>query len=63
MTQAVIYDPVRSLSAGRFQNDYLGWISRARREDTRQKRLSQMLNELRAHDCYMKMAWRPRHWQ
>ena len=45
------------------QNDYLGWISRAKREATRQKRLFQMLNELRAHDRYMNMAWRPTRWQ
>jgi uncharacterized protein YdeI (YjbR/CyaY-like superfamily) len=44
------------------QNDYLGWITRAKRETTRQKRLSQMLNELRAQDRYMKMAWRPGRW-
>ncbi len=42
------------------QNDYLGWIGRARRPDTRQKRLDQMLDELRRGDVYMKMAWRPR---
>lgn len=41
------------------RNDYLGWIARAKREETRQKRLNQMLAELRAGDTYMKMAWRP----
>lgn len=40
------------------RNDYLGWITRARREDTKTKRLQQMLDELRAGDVYMKMAWR-----
>lgn len=40
------------------RNDYLGWISRAKREATRLKRLQQMLDELRAGDAYMKMAWR-----
>ena len=40
------------------QNDYLGWIRRAKREATRQKRLSQMLKELGTQECYMKMAWR-----
>ena len=40
------------------RNDYLGWISRAKREDTRQRRLAQMLDELRLGDVYMKMAWR-----
>ena len=42
------------------QNDYLGWIERARREETKQKRLGQMLEELEAGDVYMKMAWSPR---
>ncbi|MEL6959483.1 MAG: YdeI/OmpD-associated family protein [Pseudomonadota bacterium] len=42
------------------RNDYLGWIVRAKRQDTRQRRLTQMLDELRAGDVYMKMAWRPR---
>lgn len=42
------------------RNDYLGWIDRAVRSDTRQKRIDQMLDELRAGDVYMKMAWRPR---
>lgn len=42
------------------RNDYLGWIARARREDTRGKRLQQMLDELVRGDCYMSMAWRPR---
>ncbi len=40
------------------RNDYLGWIARAKRLETREKRLSQMLDELRAGDVYMKMAWR-----
>ena len=41
------------------QNDYVGWISRAKREDTRQRRLAQMLEELKKGDVYMKMAYRP----
>ncbi|HHI69711.1 MAG TPA: hypothetical protein ENJ91_01815 [Rhodobacteraceae bacterium] len=40
------------------RNDYLGWISRAARDSTQQKRLLQMLDELRAGDVYMKMAWK-----
>lgn len=40
------------------RNDYLGWIARAQRPATREKRISQMLDELRAGDVYMKMAWR-----
>ncbi|MEM1021029.1 MAG: YdeI/OmpD-associated family protein [Sphingomonadales bacterium] len=42
------------------RNDYLGWIGRAKREETKAKRLHQMLDELKAGDVYMKMAWRPR---
>lgn len=42
------------------RNDYLGWITRAKREQTRQKRLTQMLDELEQGDVYMKMAYRPR---
>jgi len=40
------------------RNDYLSWINRAARDATKQKRLMQMLDELRAGDCYMGMAWR-----
>ena len=42
------------------RNDYLGWIDRAKRPETRAKRLAQMLDELRARDVYMKMRWRPK---
>ncbi|WP_146655454.1 YdeI/OmpD-associated family protein [Labilithrix luteola] len=41
------------------QNDYLGWIARAKRDETKQKRLTQMLDELDAGDVYMNMKWRP----
>ncbi|HSM70973.1 MAG TPA: YdeI/OmpD-associated family protein [Anaerolineales bacterium] len=40
------------------RNDYIGWITRAKREATQQKRLSQMLNELKKGNVYMKMKWR-----
>lgn len=40
------------------QNDYLGWINRAKRKDTKAQRLQQMLAELTAGDLYMKMKWR-----
>lgn len=43
------------------RNDYIGWICRAKREETKSKRLKQMLDELKAGDVYMKMAWHPRH--
>lgn len=39
------------------RNDYVGWIVRAKREETRQKRLAQMLDELRGGDAYMGMSY------
>ena len=39
------------------QNDYIGWITRAKRTETQQKRLAQMLRELEDGDKYMKMAY------
>jgi uncharacterized protein YdeI (YjbR/CyaY-like superfamily) len=43
------------------RNDYIGWITRAKRPETQKKRLNQMLNELEKGDVYMKMAWTKRH--
>lgn len=40
------------------QNDYIGWINQAAREETKQKRLSQMLRELKRGDKYMNMPYR-----
>ena len=40
------------------KNDYLGWIAHAKQEKTQQKRLTQMLDELAAGDCYMNMKYR-----
>jgi len=42
------------------RNDYIGWITRARRPETRARRLAQMLEELTAGDRYMRMPYRPR---
>jgi uncharacterized protein YdeI (YjbR/CyaY-like superfamily) len=42
------------------QNDYLGWIIRAKLEATKLKRLNQMLDELQGGTLYMNMAWKPR---
>ncbi len=45
------------------QNDYIGWISRARLVKTQEKRLAQMLGELASGDSYMGMKYqakRPR---
>ena len=39
------------------QNDYIGWITRAKREETKQKRLTQMLEELKNGKLYMNMRW------
>jgi len=39
------------------QNDYIGWITRAKRVATQQKRLNQMLEELEKGDVYMNMNW------
>lgn len=41
------------------QNDYLGWMARAKLPATRQKRLEQMLDELAEGGVYMKMKWTP----
>jgi uncharacterized protein YdeI (YjbR/CyaY-like superfamily) len=35
------------------KNDYIGWITGAKRPETRAKRLTQMLSELKAGDKYM----------
>ena len=43
------------------QNDYIGWINRAKREETKQKRLNQMLDELEKGDIYMNMEWTKGH--
>lgn len=40
------------------QNDYVGWITRAKLPATRAKRLQQMLEELERGGIYMHMAWR-----
>jgi uncharacterized protein YdeI (YjbR/CyaY-like superfamily) len=39
------------------QNDYIGWITRAKREDTRGQRIRQMLQELIRGDRYMNMPY------
>lgn len=39
------------------KNDYLGWIARAKRAETRHKRLDQMLDELKRGGVYMNMPW------
>ena len=39
------------------RNDYIGWITRAKLPDTQQRRLAQMLDELKRGDVYMNMPW------
>jgi uncharacterized protein YdeI (YjbR/CyaY-like superfamily) len=39
------------------QNDYVGWITRAKLPATREKRLQQMLTELKTGGVYMHMKW------
>lgn len=41
------------------RNDYLAWISRAKRPETRDKRINQMLSELEEGGVYMGMRHRP----
>lgn len=41
------------------QNDYLGWIAGAKRPETQQKRLAQMLDELEKGGVYMNMKHPP----
>ena len=43
------------------QNDYIGWITRAKREETKAKRLAQMLDELEGGKLYMNMSWTKSH--
>ena len=54
-----LFDAYRSRPAYQ-QNDYLGWINRAKRPETKQKRVDQMLYELQRGDLYMKMDYKPR---
>ncbi len=37
------------------QNDYIAWIERAKKQKTKEKRLMQMIEELKAGGVYMKM--------
>ena len=42
------------------RNDWLGWIAQAKHEETRQRRLDSMLDELQAGHGYMGMPWVPK---
>ena len=41
------------------QNDYIGWINNAKLQETKEKRLHQMLEELEKGGVYMKMLHPP----
>jgi uncharacterized protein YdeI (YjbR/CyaY-like superfamily) len=41
------------------RNDYIGWITRAKRQATKEKRLRQMLDELEEGGVYMDMPHPP----
>lgn len=41
------------------QNDHVGWINRAKRQETKEKRLNQMLDELEEGGVYMNMEHPP----
>lgn len=43
------------------QNDYIGWITGAKRDATKEKRLAQMLEELEGGKLYMNMSWTKSH--
>jgi uncharacterized protein YdeI (YjbR/CyaY-like superfamily) len=56
LTKAKALDTYNSRPAYQ-QNDYVGWITRAKLPATREKRIQQMLDELRSGGVYMKMKW------
>lgn len=39
------------------RNDYIGWITNAKQEKTQQKRLDQMIRELKERKVYMNMKY------
>ncbi len=39
------------------RNDYIGWITRAKRDETRSKRIGQMIEELHDGNVYMGMDY------
>jgi uncharacterized protein YdeI (YjbR/CyaY-like superfamily) len=41
------------------RNDYIGWINLAKSEETRQKRIDQMVTELKQGGVYMGMVHAP----
>jgi uncharacterized protein YdeI (YjbR/CyaY-like superfamily) len=43
------------------QNDYISWVTRAKLDATKEKRLNQMLEELKGGKLYMHMVWTKKH--
>ena len=56
LTKAKVMDEYKSRPPYQ-QNDYVGWITRAKLPATRQKRIDQMVDELKSGGVYMKMKW------
>jgi uncharacterized protein YdeI (YjbR/CyaY-like superfamily) len=56
LTEAGLWDAYRARPPYQ-RNDYIGWITGAKRDETRRKRLEQMLEELQAGGRYMNMCW------
>lgn len=54
LTERGLMDAYRERPAYQ-QNDYIGWINRAKQPNTKEKRLQQMLDELATGGVYMKM--------
>jgi uncharacterized protein YdeI (YjbR/CyaY-like superfamily) len=42
------------------QNDYLAWIDRAKRAETKDRRLAEMLEDLTLGDRYMGIPYNPK---
>ena len=57
LTKHKVMDAYRDRPAYQ-QNDYVGWITRAKLPATRARRLAQMLDELGRGGVYMHMRWR-----
>lgn len=41
------------------RNDYLLWVKGAKKDETKRRRVEQMLSELRVGTLYMRMSWTP----
>ena len=57
LSSGVMEDYLQRLAYQR--NDYIGWIERAKREETKKMRIMQMLEELKTGGVYMKMKHSP----